>query len=175
MLMFTGSSCSVDMIYLDFSKAFDKVDHGVLLHKLRDMGIAGNLSIWFHSSLSNRYHFVKLPGGSSTASPVIPQGTVLGPLLFLILMSDIDIGVLNTKVVSFADNTRLYSKIPYVEDCDSLQYDLNCVHYWAKTNNMVFSSQNLGIYLFFTNVFITSDYVNAYVSPNFRLLTLSII
>ena len=43
MLIFTESSCSVDMIYLDFSKAFDKVDHGVLLHKLRDMGIVGNL------------------------------------------------------------------------------------------------------------------------------------
>ena len=45
MLMFTESSCSVDMIYLDFSTVFDKVDHGVLLHKLRDMGIAGNLNI----------------------------------------------------------------------------------------------------------------------------------
>ena len=112
-LMFTESSCSVDMIYLDFSKAFDKGDHGVLLHKLRDMGIAGNLGIWFHSFLSNRYHFVRLPGGSSTASPVIsgvPRGTVL---LFLILMSNsnIDIGVLNDKVVSFADDTRVYSKI----------------------------------------------------------------
>ena len=135
MLMFTESSCSVDMIYLDFSRAFDKVDHGVLLHKLRDMGIAGNLGIWFHSFLSNRYHFVRLPGGSSTASPVIsgvslPQGTVLGPLLFLILM--FDIGVLNAKVVSFADDTQLYSKISYVEDCDSLQSDLNCVYDWAK-------------------------------------------
>ena len=71
MLMFTESSCSVDMIYLDFSKAFDKVDHGVLPHKLGDMGIAGNLGIWFHSFLSNCYHFVRLPGGSSTANPVI--------------------------------------------------------------------------------------------------------
>ena len=56
---------------------------------------------------------MRLQGGSSTASPVIcgvPQGTVLGPLFFLILMSDIDIGVLNAKVVSFADDTRLYSK-----------------------------------------------------------------
>ena len=71
---------------------------------------------------------MRLPGGSSAASPVIsgvPQGTVLGPLLFLIiLMSDIDIGVLNAKVVSFADDTRLYSKISYVEDCDSLQSQL---------------------------------------------------
>ena len=106
MLIFTELFCSVNMIFLDFSKAFDKVDHGVLLQKLGDIGIAGNLGIWFHSFLSNHYHFVRLPGGSSTASPVIsgvPQGTVLGPLLFLILMSDI--GVLNVKVVSFADDT----------------------------------------------------------------------
>ena len=83
-------------------------------------------------------------------SPVIsgvPQGTGLGPLLFLILMSDVDIGVLNTKVVSFTDDTRLYSKISYVEDCDSLQSDLNCVYDWAKTNNMVFNSQKFK-YLF---------------------------
>ena len=135
------------------------------------MGIAGNLGIWFHSFLSNRYHFVRLPGGSSTASPVIsgvPQGTVLCPLLFLILM--IDIGVLNAKVVSFADDTRLYSKISYVEDCDSLQSDLNCVYDWAKTNNMVFNSQKFKYLSFSTNVSITSDYVNAYVSPNFYII-----
>ena len=168
MLMFTESSCSVDMIYLNFSKAFDKVDHGGLLHKLRDMGIAGNLGIWFHSFLSNHYHFVRLQGGSSTASPVIsgvPQGTVLGPLLFLILM--IDIGVLNAKVVCFADDTRLYSKISYVED---IQSDLNCVYDWGKTNNMVFNSQKFKYLSFSTNVSITSDYVNAYVCPNLYVI-----
>ena len=140
------------MIYLDFSKIFDKVDHGVLLHKVRDMGIAGNLGIWFHSFSSDCYYFVRLQGGSSTASPVIsevPQGTVLGPLLFLILMSDIDSGVLNAKVVSFADDTRLYSKISYVEDCDSLQSDLNCLFDWTKTNNMIFNSQKFKYLSFF--------------------------
>ena len=70
MLMFTESSCIADMIYLDFSKSFDKVDHGALLHKMRDMGIASNLCIWFHSFLSNCYNFVRLPGGSNTTNPV---------------------------------------------------------------------------------------------------------
>ena len=59
---------------------------------------------------------------------------MLGTLLFLILMSHI--GVLNVKVVSFADDTRLYSKIFYVEDCDSIQSDLKGVYDWAKINNM---------------------------------------
>ena len=104
-------SCGIDMIYLDFSK----VDHGVLLHKLRDMEIAGNLGIWSHSFLSNRYHFMRLPGGSSIVIPVISGVLCWAPLLFIILMSDSDIRFLNAKVVSFADDTRLYSKISYVE------------------------------------------------------------
>ena len=79
-------------------------------------------------------------------------------------MSDID--VLNAKVVSFADDTRLYSKISYVEDCDSLQSDLNCVYDWAKTNNMVFNSQKFKYLSFSINVSITSDYV----SPNFYII-----
>ena len=72
---------------------------------------------------------MRLPGGSSTASPVIsgiPQGTVLGPLLFIILMSDIDIGVLNAKVVSFADDTRLYWK------SDTILEEL--IGYWTLNN-----------------------------------------
>ena len=85
-------------------------------------------------------------------------------------MSDIDIGVLNAKVVSFADDTQLYSKISYVKDCDSLQSDLNCVYDWAKTNNMVFNSQKFKYLSFSTNVSITSDYVNAYVNQNFYVI-----
>ena len=104
-----SSDTTVDMIYLDFSKAFDKVDHGVLLHKLKDLGITGKLGIWFFQFLTNRTHYVRIPCGISKDSVVlcgVPQGTVLGPLLFLIMISDINKGTTSSKLVSFADDTR---------------------------------------------------------------------
>ena len=57
-----NNKSTVDMIYLDFSKAFDKVDHGILLHKLRDLGITGRLGLWFFYFLNNRQHYVRMPG-----------------------------------------------------------------------------------------------------------------
>ena len=118
---------TVDMIYLDFSNAFDKVDHGILLHKLRDLGITGRLGLWFFHFLNNMY--VRMPGGISQPHPVlsgVPQGTVLGPLLFLIMIIDIDKGISHiSKFVSFVDDTRVYSCINDIEKCDQLQIYLN--------------------------------------------------
>ena len=97
---------TVDIIYLDFKKAFDKVDHGVLLHKIKTLGITG---VWLYHYLTHRTHFVRLQGGISHASPVlsgVPQGTVLGPFLFLILMGDINSGISSSITVSFADDSR---------------------------------------------------------------------
>ena len=102
------------MIYLDFAKAFDKVDHGFMvyfLHKLKKLGITGNLGKWILDFLSDRKHFVRLLGGVSNDGPVlsgVPQGTVLGPLLFLVLLSDISNDINHSSVVSFADDTRVY-------------------------------------------------------------------
>ena len=135
------SNSSVDMVYLDFSKAFDKVDHGILLHKLRAVGITGNIGIWLFHFLIDRSHFVRLPGGISEYHPVlsgVPQGTVLGPVLFLIMISDIDKDVSASKLVIFADDTRLYSGVGDVADCDDLQLDLNAVYDWASSNNMFY-------------------------------------
>ena len=112
--MISDPSAVVDMIYLDFAKAFDKVDHGFLLRKLREIGISGNLGIWFYNFLAHRSQYVRLPGGVSDDSMVIsgvPQGTVLGPMLFLVLMSNINQNIEESKIISFADDTRLYTPI----------------------------------------------------------------
>ena len=74
---------------------------------------------------------MRLPGSG------VRQGTVLGPLLFLIMISDIDKDVSALNVVSFADDTRIYTKIHDALDCDLLQQDLNHVYDWAATNNML--------------------------------------
>ena len=135
---------SVDMVYLDFSKAFDKVDHGILLHKLKALGITGHLGICFIISLQDKPIFVRLPGAISGDSPVlsgVPQGTVLGPLLFLIMLADTNKDISESNLISFADDTQIYSKIDDVTDYNTLQQDLNHVYDWASTNNMFFNAQ----------------------------------
>ena len=120
----------VDVIYTDFSKAFDKVETGVLLHKLKDCGISGRVGSWLASFLNSeaRKQAVVVDGRISSLSPVIsgvPQGTVLGPVLFLIHISDIATGLSqNTTASSFADDTRVKRGIHSTADCHSLQADL---------------------------------------------------
>ena len=107
------------------AKIKEKTDkRRTLLHKLRDLGITGRLGLWFFHFLNNRQHYVRMPGGISQPHPVlsgVPQGTVLGPLLFLIMIIDIDKGISpSSKLVSFADDTRVYSCINDIEKCDQL-------------------------------------------------------
>ena len=131
--MLNGDSI-VDMVYLDFSKAFHKFDHGILLHKVKEIGITGKLI--------NRKDFVRLPGSLSSKYSVIsgvPQGTVLGPLLFVIVIADINTDIASSKLISFADGTRLYNQSSDTEDCDSLQWDLNPVYKWVCETNMFFN------------------------------------
>ena len=90
----------------------------------------------------HRTQFVRLQGGISHDIPVlsgVPQGTVFGPLLFII--GDINCGISSSSIVSFVDDTRLYHGISNVDDCAFLQNDLNSVYDWASCNNMSFNVQ----------------------------------
>ncbi|KAK4328363.1 hypothetical protein Pmani_001236 [Petrolisthes manimaculis] len=133
---------NVDVVYLDFEKAFDKVDHGVLLHKLQNLGIMGTLGKWIYSFLTNRTQFVAVKGAISQATEVmsgVPQGSVLGPLLFLIHIADINSSIVHSTVRSFADDTRIQCEITNVNSTVNLQDDLNVIYTWAEENNMSFN------------------------------------
>ena len=116
-------------------------------------------------------YFVRLPGGISEDHPVlsgVPQGLVLGPLLFLIMISDIDKDVSASKLVSFADDTRLYSGVGDVADCDKLQLDLNAVYDWASSNNMFFNSKKFSYVCFSSNA--SAYKSNLYVDPAMNII-----
>ena len=86
------SGGQTDVIYLDFTKAFDSVPHHLLIHKLQTFGFNGTLLNWFHSYLNNRYQRVLIHGSMSTKLPVrsgVPQGSILGPLMFILYVNDI--------------------------------------------------------------------------------------
>ena len=98
----------VDVIYLDFAKAFDKVDFTIILQKLKDMGIQGHVGRWIHQFITGRTQSVLVNGCRSKPAKVlsgVPQGSVLGPLLFLVLIGDIDQNIASAFLSSFADDT----------------------------------------------------------------------
>lgn len=131
----------VDVILLDFSKAFDKVPHRRLLQKLEFYGVRGRVLSWIGHFLSERTQKVVLDGQFSEATPVnsgVPQGTVIGPLLFLVFINDLPSKVKSSSVRLFADDCILYKSIHNPEDGDSLQADLDSLQEWEKTWLMSF-------------------------------------
>ena len=125
----------IRIVFLDISKAFDKVWHDGLLYKLERNGIKGNLLSWFKDYLHNRQQRVVLNGHSSSWGAItagVPQGSVLGPLLFLIFINDL-VNIVNSKIKLFADDTCLYISVDDVaEAAATINSDLSSVEGWAK-------------------------------------------
>ena len=124
----------VDAIYLDFSKAFDTVPHKRLMSKLESYGITGSIKRWIQSFLTGRTQTVMVNNEESAAAPVIsgiPQGSVLGPLLFVIYINDLPETV-SSNVYLFADDTKIMRKVDNEEDAKALQSDLNTLESWSK-------------------------------------------
>ena len=134
------ANSDTDVVYLDFAKAFDKVDHQILLKKLHAYGVRGKLLTWLNCYLSNRWQTVVINGAHSTPTRVIsgvPQGTVLGPLLFILYLNDLNKCIKHSVVSSFADDTRLKRAINTTHDTTLLQNDLNSSIKWSEENNML--------------------------------------
>ena len=136
-------SKQMDIAILDFSKAFDTVPHNKLLHKLNNYGITGSVHAWLSSFLTNRTMRVVLEGEASEEVKVesgVPQGTVLGPILFLCHINDLPSSV-SSQVRLFADDCLLYRTIESVQDHLALQQDLNKLEIWAQNWGMKFNAK----------------------------------
>ena len=129
-----------DAIYLDFAKAFDKVDHRLLIEKLKRYGFHPKLISWIESFLRDREQHVVVDGVSSIVAIIlsgVPQGSVLGPLLFILYIDDMQHCVKFSIIRFFADDTRIMKRIMSEMNVEELQEDLNAVSNWAAQNNMV--------------------------------------
>ena len=123
-----------DILIMDFAKAFDKVNHSLLIHKLNYYGIDDQTTSWIQNWLEDRQQTVVLDGASSEAVSVdsgVPQGSVLGPALFLFYINDLQ-SRLTSKVRLFADDTIVYLTITNGNDSNILQEDLNKLGQWEK-------------------------------------------
>ena len=131
-----------DLILLDFSKAFDKVNHLKFLYKLSCFGVKGNTLInWIQSFLIGRTQTVVLDGESSEEVKVtsgVPQRSVLGPLLFLLYINDLHENI-RSQVRLFADDTALYLTVTNMQDSQVLQSDLESLQHWERTWDMEFN------------------------------------
>ena len=131
----------VDVIILDFSKAFDTVAHNKLISKLQNYGIQGKTNKWINKLLKFRNQKVVLDGEMSDPVSVtsgVPQGTVLGPFMFLLHINDINQNI-NFKIGLFADDCVLYREINSKLDCLELQQNLQKLVDWSHTWQMSFN------------------------------------
>jgi ribonuclease P/MRP protein subunit RPP40 len=128
----------VDCIYLDFAKAFDTVSHIHLLHKLEAYGLTGPLLSFIRSYLSNRFLVVRYSSAFSEPISVIsgvPQGSLLGPFLFILFINDI-VDLLDVLVLLFADDLKLLCMIATKMDNARLQSNIDLILLWCKLNSM---------------------------------------
>lgn len=128
----------VDVIYTDFSKVFDSLHHDILEHKLHEYGVSNSLVALLKSYLKDRTHFVSFNGHCSKHfSPTsgVPQGSNLGPLLFLIFVNDVCTAV-SCEILMFADDLKLFSPIKSVNCCVNLQSQIDQLQQWCDDNKL---------------------------------------
>ena len=136
----------VDIMYLDFCKAFDKIPHKRLLKKIWGYGIRGKLYIWIKEFLNNMVQKVIVNGECPSTAKVtsgIPQGSVFfGPILFLIFINDLP-NVIQASIKLFADDAKIYQIVISQEDIGQFQENINSAVNWSKTWQMFYNTKKV--------------------------------
>ena len=158
----------VGALFLDLRKAFDLVDHEILLHKLKLYHFSSNSIKLIRSYLMNRHQLVKVGNIQSSRRSIIsgvPQGSILGPILFLIYINDLSFEIQDSMVDLYADDSTLYTKGTNTQliEC-KLQNNLNTVTTWCLKNNMAINPQKTKCMLIGSNAKLrNSKELNIYV------------
>ena len=156
------NSCElIDIVYFDFAKAFDSVNHDIILYKLKNqLGIDGLMLKIIKEYLKGRNQRVVINGTLSSPLAVtsgVPQGSILGPLLFVLFINDMQTKVSEkTKIALYADDTKIWRRIRTPEDHHILQSDINALNEWASLNKMRFPPEKckiLSVNNFYRNLF----------------------
>ena len=134
-----NSKNQVDCVYTDFSKAFDKLSHSVIILKMKKLGFPPWFIEWVNSYLIDRTYnviFRGLESRSINATSGVPQGSHLGPLLFILAIDDVSLVLQKAKVLIYADDMKIYSTIKSSRDAELLQDDLDRFATWCSNSNL---------------------------------------
>lgn len=144
------NNCQVDVVFTDFSRAFDSIDHGILVDKLKSFGLSKSLIAFLVSYLSDRRQYVEFRGyrsGEFFVTSGVPQGSNLGPLLFIMFINDITSNI-SVESLLYADDMKIFCRITCPDDCLRLQADIDNVFEWCSVNHLGLNAEKCKVLSF---------------------------